>query len=958
MECKNRVRLGMAVHPIHFVILVFSMLGLLAGCGSKSDDRFAAESYDQSGQPSANAVIGTPEGVITIGADGGVTSIAPPPSGGATSAGSSAVSVGASASGSGGSSVASGVGTAVATGTATSISTSSSSAPSSSSASSGASVGSSSSGIGIVGDAGSVSEDAGTTGGFGFWHFDDCSPNSHFLLDSSGEGANAVQALGADCVPGISGLGVDIHSAKEVIQVPDEPQFTLTTRVGVAAWVHPNTVSGDQPIVIKRLNDSTAFSLGIHDGNIQMSVVLTTGTTVISQAPISAGVWTHVAGMFDGTFVYLFINGQQFGQVYGAGTIRDVFAPLRFGATTQTQHLDGILDEVFVTTEVISASTLTALACIPEPSTLTVSPTTSGPVPIGTTVGYDVAVTDNDIGFCAPREYSAFFSGLQTDIVGSFNPSFVTVQPGSPPPSSQSATLVAQVTSSEIATPGTFQVPFIVDDFNESTFTFEELTGQVTYELVAPSGCFVSIGQELMITDTSIVDDPVRTLGQTAGEGVSAGGDGGVVILPTAVSVADAAVGVVALDPATGGTALLDGSVSPSQGVWTLGQLLSNAAPTPDQAPAMTLALFQHWLTDQTVNGFDVPARTEAQQLILDIWPKTATGDLDLTQAPFTLQAIVARVDLRNLAAGSAGEGRFVFGLNGPFGFPQLFTLILEYNLPAQTQDDVVTWANRWHSLSSYPFPSEQYNAALETITTLFTSRGALPSSTNGSALLSLRTNDFALVPQWELREFELDPTTGLFDQNPTKETPDLSFNGTQTFADFVNQNAASIIAEIPGASGNNVTLQFEGVNFQAGSSINQLPSGVIWNAPGILDPDARFHASENTCNGCHGSETGTAFLQVTPRSPGAQAPLSPFLTGTTVVDPVSGQVRTLNDLQRRQTDLESLVCPSDGGVAGADAGAVPPVVDASPALPTNSEPPPVLVGTSPPVLVGTSSAP
>src|SRR5262245_50082940 len=44
--------------------------------------------------------------------------------------------------------------------------------------------------------------------GFGSWHFDDCSPDSHFLIDSSGAGANAQQALGAACVPGISGLGV------------------------------------------------------------------------------------------------------------------------------------------------------------------------------------------------------------------------------------------------------------------------------------------------------------------------------------------------------------------------------------------------------------------------------------------------------------------------------------------------------------------------------------------------------------------------------------------------------------------------------------------------------------------------------------------------------------------------------------------------------------------------------
>jgi hypothetical protein len=51
--------------------------------------------------------------------------------------------------------------------------------------------------------------------------------------------------------------------------------------------------------------------------------------------------------------------------------------------------------------------------------------------------------------------------------------------------------------------------------------------------------------------------------------------------------------------------------------------------------------------------------------------------------------------------------------------------------------------------------------------------------------------------------------------------------------------------------------------------------------------------------------------LQISPRFPGGgdEAFLSPFITGTTVFDPFSGQVRTLNDLGRRKQDLLALVC-------------------------------------------------
>ena len=41
--------------------------------------------------------------------------------------------------------------------------------------------------------------------------------------------------------------------------MPDEPQFTVGPRVGVAAWVHPNTTSGHRPIVIKRLENKKAI---------------------------------------------------------------------------------------------------------------------------------------------------------------------------------------------------------------------------------------------------------------------------------------------------------------------------------------------------------------------------------------------------------------------------------------------------------------------------------------------------------------------------------------------------------------------------------------------------------------------------------------------------------------------------------------------------------------------------
>lgn len=809
------------------------------GCGggaSSKDSRFAAETYDEYKEPLTNAIIGSPDGTVVRIGD---TASSPAP-------------VTSGSGGSGGSGSSSGV---------------------------------------IPADSGPP-DDGGTSGGFGQWHFDDCSPTSHFLVDSSGEGANATHALKADCVPGISKLAVKFRNANDIVQVPDEPQFTVSNRVAVAAWVNPSSVSGDQPVVLKRLNNDTSFSLGVHDGNIQMSVVLVNGTTVISQAPIAANTWTHVAGMYDGTFVFLFIDGQQFGQVYGGSDLRDVFAPLRIGATTQSQYFHGIIDEVFVSTQPITTAQLAALACITNPSTLAVAPASPAAVPFDTDVSYTVTATNNDIGFCPTSAYAFSFDSFDPTIAANVDSSsFVSgVAPGG------TATFALDVTGNDDADPGVHAIPFTVDQFDGSAF--ESLSGQLTYTLQQPTGCFVNREEELMITSTSVVDDPVRTVPASQ----QGGGDAGA-------------------------------APSASAGVWTFGQIMRSLAPSPDQAPAMVLQLFQTWLSDQSINGFTVAARPNMQSVLLDPWPKTATGDLDLDQAPLVLQAIVNRMDVRGPSvtnAGLAGEGRFVFGVNTPQAF-QSFTVIVEYQLPAQSAQDVFTWANRWHALSSHPFPSEEYNAALEQITRAFAGPGVAPGQVNGSALAQLRTNEIATSTQWELRSFSLSAATGFFQEIPVDQTPDLGFNGTSTLTTFVDDNAAAIDSELY-----SVPLSIGTTPFLGGSVFNPL---VEWNAPGI-DPEARFHLSLNTCNGCHGPETNTTFLQITPRFPGAEATLSPFLTGTTVFDPNTGAARNLNELARRKGDLTNLVCnapdggavpppppvgppPSSGG--GSDGGPVPP---------------------------------
>jgi hypothetical protein len=412
--------------------------------------------------------------------------------------------------------------------------------------------------------------------------------------------------------------------------------------------------------------------------------------------------------------------------------------------------------------------------------------------------------------------------------------------------------MTVSVTASVDVAPGAYALPFSLVDGASG----DSALGQLHYSLAPNRPCYVRPALELFVVNPSVVDDPVRTA--------------------RAETRADRGVGS-----------------------WTFGRLMERVAPSPEGAPAFVLSFFEEWVSEHTINTFVVPARPAMRALVLDPWPRLQDGSLDLARAPLRLLAIVNRLDLRDVGDGRAGEGRFVFGLLDKNGDPVPFTLILEYELPATSEADVVEWARAWHALGSLPFPSEEYNSALQAMTDRFTARRA---GRNGG-LAAVRTNEVSLDFPWELREFHLSSRDGRLHEAPVALTPDVRFvRGSRLLADFVNRHEREITRDRFA-----VPLDFEGEPLLGGAAPNDL---VAWSAPGIQSPEARFHFSVNTCNGCHASpETHTEFLHVKPRQAGEAAELSAFLTGVAIHDPFSGELRVLNDLGRRKADLERIVC-------------------------------------------------
>ncbi len=613
----------------------------------------------------------------------------------------------------------------------------------------------------------------------GSWTFDDCADFQTQLGDSSFFGNTAFQSVGVTCATGILGQGVAIAAPEDIVYVPDQPNFTFEGGVTVAGWFKPTTVGGTRTLFRKRDKETSSFALLLNGGRFQFVVSLGEGRAISVTSPkrATAGAFQHVAGTYDGSTLRLYVDGLEVTSFAVPGDIPPGPGPVLMGNDGSERRFNGVMDQTLFATHALEAVEVAALTCFPQSPSMVVTPSSIPPTPPGVAVAIDVALTNNNPAGCAALTFEVTTFGDGNLILDP--PPFTTV-PSAPVPSGTTGHFTVTATAADSAPPeSTVFAQFQVTEPTTGFFDF----GSVPFEVGEPLGCHVNTARELMIKHVSVVDDPVRT----------------------------------AFDPT---------STDPRNGVWTFKHLVESMAPTPEQAAEMVEAMLTTFTTPQTINGFTVEARPGMQSQILDRWPRTTDGALDLAQAPLRLLAIVNRFDLRDLASGDAGEGRFVFAFHDPNDSPMEATMIFEYKLPASTEAAVLGWADGFHALGAMQF-GEDYNEALQALTEQFVGRGARPGSPNGSAINAVRTNEIQFGDGiWELREFGLSPTSGLLGPVPVALTPDLSFNFGDTLAAYIDANQAAIIAET-----HTVPEVFNGQQFQAGAIFNDLGT---WFAPGV----------------------------------------------------------------------------------------------------------------------------
>jgi hypothetical protein len=235
------------------------------------------------------------------------------------------------------------------------------------------------------------------------WRLDDCNGSSTQLADTaftSSTSHPAFRAVSVACVPAMDALGLKLSVPDDVAYAPDQPDFVFSSGLTVAAWINPDSVSGSQSLVRKRLDGSSSFLLAIDSRKLHFVLRLTNGRFVDVAASIMPGRFTHVAATYDGNQATLYLDGAPAASARIQGAIAPGAGPILIGNDASGRRFNGVVDTIWLNTLAAPADTIRSLLCVHRPPSVALTPGQSPPQTAGASVSFDLAVTSNSSAAC------------------------------------------------------------------------------------------------------------------------------------------------------------------------------------------------------------------------------------------------------------------------------------------------------------------------------------------------------------------------------------------------------------------------------------------------------------------------------------------------------------------------------------------------------------------------------
>ncbi|HSU54759.1 MAG TPA: LamG-like jellyroll fold domain-containing protein [Candidatus Dormibacteraeota bacterium] len=173
-------------------------------------------------------------------------------------------------------------------------------------------------------------------------------------VDDASGGNSGALLNGASFTNSLIGQAFAFNGTTAFIQVPDAANLRFTNAMTVETWIYPRAVGSHYREIVSKWEggvDQRSYTFNIqpsgqadftigHDGSAgNIASAMSTNTVPMNQ-------WTHLAGVYDGTTVKLYVNGVLHGTTASPGAIFAGSAPLAIGSTLISgSYFDGFIDE-------------------------------------------------------------------------------------------------------------------------------------------------------------------------------------------------------------------------------------------------------------------------------------------------------------------------------------------------------------------------------------------------------------------------------------------------------------------------------------------------------------------------------------------------------------------------------------------------------------------------------------
>ncbi|MCW2960237.1 MAG: uncharacterized protein JWM90_624, partial [Thermoleophilia bacterium] len=216
----------------------------------------------------------------------------------------------------------------------------------------------------------SFDADRSTAGTVALWHFDaaigrdaDSSGNGHTLTPRNSPGNVDGPSSGFHKAAALNGSSQDFSAASS-------PAFNLTTNFTVEAWFRTSDIGNTaNPAMVTRQDTGTLhtnYELWFDRGSNELNFSLTSGGTwyhaTVGSVPYVNGAWHHVAGVYDGSFLRLYVDGALVDTTACSGAADTPAQPIMIGNDIPLgpELFHGDIDDVRISNVVRSAASIAA----------------------------------------------------------------------------------------------------------------------------------------------------------------------------------------------------------------------------------------------------------------------------------------------------------------------------------------------------------------------------------------------------------------------------------------------------------------------------------------------------------------------------------------------------------------------------------------------------------------------